>query len=130
MNIDRTTKTMKELLFNVQVHKRVEYRTYFRLSRSLGPLDRRYFLFSLVGISEIRIGHLWSNKKAYYFRYPELMLVFQKNPAFLVIIVYIFSGLLAPVLSFDFASAMNMAHFLVSLLTTEISTRTTGIDAL
>jgi hypothetical protein len=35
------------------------------------------------------------------------MLVFQKNPAFLVIIVSIFSGLLAPVLSFDFASATS-----------------------
>ena len=35
------------------------------------------------------------------------MLVFQKNPAFLVIIVSIFSGLLAPILSFDFASATS-----------------------
>jgi hypothetical protein len=35
------------------------------------------------------------------------MLVFQKNPAFLVIIVSIFSGLLAPILSFDFASVTS-----------------------
>jgi hypothetical protein len=35
------------------------------------------------------------------------MLVFQKDPAFLVIIVSIFSGLFAPILSFDFASATS-----------------------
>src|SRR5918994_232614 len=42
-----------------------------------------------------------------YFRYSQLLLDLQKNPAFLIIIVAIFGSLLAPVLSINFASATS-----------------------
>jgi hypothetical protein len=46
-------------------------------------------------------------KRLNYFGYSKLVLIFQRDIVFLVVIVAIFGGLLTPVLSIDFATATS-----------------------